>query len=526
MFFEDVNTLYEKYKYCSFWYELSYDDIVDNVGNMVDFFNITKPSNVYIIDKMNQYCGFVYLIDDSSKPSKYPEGEEITVQYVRENQLSPNQSMFIYVFCDVWTPLLSTIKWIPISPMHVLRCGDESETVKVYLKAITEMPTTLKVGTGKYIDDEGNMDVDLIDVSVLSDGDGHYVELSSRRDGDEFTIINGSGGSFQGKLIECKPLPSITFNTLYRGNTQEILVYFDGELVDSKYYDLLYQNNVLADNVISIDETLTEIELEIYLKHPEYISTKLKYKVPVSYYNVANQSDLETAIEMGLTTIFLNKSSINLTGVEISNMKFRKNSLSGIALHLDDCKFNNCDFERFWIYINTNTYFNTCGFNRITMIGNITVDSKHFTYNSKAYLNHCTITDSTLNTVFIVSTNNSKFTNNEIQNRTLIFSDEMITLIGNTFQSIESWSAAYTEYYPLMLYLTGNFNCKDNQFNINNNYSDFMFSTAVLKTIPETDIDDFIRLNHFNITMNVDNTAYNGLFYCLIDESKLKYKEL
>ena len=43
MFFEDVNTLYEKYKYCSFWYELSYDDIVDNVGNMVDFFNITKP---------------------------------------------------------------------------------------------------------------------------------------------------------------------------------------------------------------------------------------------------------------------------------------------------------------------------------------------------------------------------------------------------------------------------------------------------------------------------------------------------
>ena len=56
MNFEDVNSLYEKYKYLSFWYELSYDDIVDNITS-------TSSSNPDRIDFIEGYIsnGNYYL---------------------------------------------------------------------------------------------------------------------------------------------------------------------------------------------------------------------------------------------------------------------------------------------------------------------------------------------------------------------------------------------------------------------------------------------------------------------------------
>ena len=49
---------------------------------------------------------------------------------------------------------------------------------------------------------------------------------------------------------------------------------------------------------------------------------------------------------------------------------------------------------------------------------------------------------------------------------------------------------------------------------------------ALLKTIPETDINNFINLNTFNLNNTINNTVYTGLFYNLIDTDDLIYKEL
>lgn len=526
MFFEDVNTLYEKYKYCIFWYELSYDDIVDNVDCMVDFIEITKP-NTYKAYLKNNFCRGYGYVDESSSPTKHSDGEQITVIFRSkiippfEYHLSPNQSLFFPIYVDnEFTGRFTSLRFAPISSMNIIRCGGESNTIKVYLKELLGLEiSTVNVGTGKYV---GYIwDTDLTTVNVLEDSEGKYVELTANRDGDEFTIISDDVSYFCGKIVNYKALPTITFNTLYRGNTQTIEVYFDGELIDSKYYDLLYQNQVLTNGKITIGEDVTDLELEIYLKHPEYISTKLKYNLPVGYYDCNSQEDIEAGIELGLTTMHILHNT-RLIDMALDNISFK--GQSNTLLYFENCRVNNCNLKNIRVE-NINSHFSNTYFDDTKIAGRKDID-RYVEYPSRMYFNNCNIQNSKIEGGFLVCSDNCEFKNNRIDDFTLIFSDDMITFTQNLFYSMQRWTKLYTNIYPLMLYLTGDFKCIDNTFEIWNMYDEFTFSTAVLKTIPETDIDEFIRLNNFNITMNVDNTAYNGLFYCLIDESKLKYKEL
>ena len=99
MFFEDVNTLYEKYKYCSFWYELSYDDIVDNVDCMVDFNHITVDNHGFFhAEMLNEFATLIFYVDESSKPTEHQGGERIGVYLEGDiwliTELSPGKSVY------------------------------------------------------------------------------------------------------------------------------------------------------------------------------------------------------------------------------------------------------------------------------------------------------------------------------------------------------------------------------------------------------------------------------------------------
>lgn len=510
MFFEDVNTLYEKYKYCSFWYELSYDDIVDNDGKYVDFFEIDDGTVI----SHNSFVLPICYLGQSSKPSGHGSGSitpelHTSMGDIEAPSLSPDYSLFIYVYCDFEfvSESSASIGFYPVSSMNLIRCGSESDTVKVYLSG-GSVPESVVAGTGKYVNGS-DWDTDLGSVPVSSDGEGSYIELTANRD-DEFTIIQSGDIYFCGKILNYKGLPTITFNTLYRGNTQTIEVYFDGELIDSKYYDLLYQNQVLTDNKITIGEDVTDLELEIYLKHPEYISTKLKYNLPVDYYNCYSQEDIEAGLEIGLNTIQL-ISNISLSSIVLDGITIIRNNMNNI-LYISDCEFNNITFKNCgWIIVNdSKSKFINCTINNCILDGEYRI----YFVNSK-------ISKSTIQSAFLVCSENCIIDNNNV-NSGLIFSDDMITITNNRLHSgLIAWN-----YYPSCLYLTGEFDCRNNRFVARRMLNTFGFSTALLKTIPETDIDEFIRLNNFDIMITVDEEEYNGLFYSLIDDSKLHYKEI
>lgn len=142
-------------------------------------------------------------------------------------------------------------------------------------------------------------------------------------------------------------------------------------------------------------------------------------------------------------------------------------------------------------------------------------------YPSKVKFNNCTFENSRFDDLLCVCNNNSKFDDCSFY-YSVIFSDDYITIINSRFSGVHD-----TKYYPNSLYLTGEFECKNNSFNLNKSIrGDFDFNFACIKTIPETDINEFIRLNTFNIEMIVNHEFYHGLFYSLIDDSKLHYKEI
>lgn len=476
---------------------------------MVDFIEIAKP-NMYKVYLKNDFCSSYGYVDESSSPTKHPDGKRISIPIDGVlYELYPNKSLFFPIYVDnKYNDRFTSLYFAPLSSMNIIRCGNESDSIKVYFKELLGHEiSTLNVGTGKYVGDD--WDTDLTTVNVLEDSKGKYVELTANRDGDEFTIISDGYSYFCGKILNYKALPTVTFNTLYRGNTQTVEVYFDGELVDSKYYDLLYQNKVLNDNKITIGEDVTELELEMWLKHPDFIETKLKYNLQVDYCDCYTQEDIETALTNGLSTIRL-ISDISLSGIILNGIKIIRNNANEV-LYISDCEFNNILFENCgWIIAeDSKSRFINCTINNCIIEGN-----------HRIYFVNTKIINSVIQYLFLVCSENCIIDNSSL-NIGLIFSDDMITITNNRLQAVSIKS-----YYPSCLYLTGNFDCRNNQFVEHIMQNKLGFSVALLKTIPETDIDEFIRFNNFDINIRIGSTIYTGFFYSLVDDSKLHYKEL
>ena len=118
--------------------------------------------------------------------------------------------------------------------------------------------------------------------------------------------------------------------------------------------------------------------------------------------------------------------------------------------------------------------------------------------------------------------NNTNITDN-LFNNTLILSDsDNLTITQNQFNE----GFTILDYFPNTLYLTGTFTCTGNTFTQNLTYTEVSFNTALLKTIPGTDIQQFIHQNTFQLNNTVADETYTGLFYNLIDDDSIKYKEI
>ena len=148
VFFEDVNTLYEKYKYCSFWYELSYDDIVDNVDCMIDFLQISDGQGFYRVNGRNNFCKAWAYVDESSNPTKHSDEEKIHVYFhptlleFYTYELYPNQSLFFPIYIDNKYNGIAVIpKFAPISSMNIKQGALCLACLNISLTRLAPTPT-------------------------------------------------------------------------------------------------------------------------------------------------------------------------------------------------------------------------------------------------------------------------------------------------------------------------------------------------------------------------------------------------
>ena len=507
MFFEDVNTIYEKYKYLSFWYELSYDELVNNLDNYVDFIEITYDDHFHLNIQNKFWTGYIDIVGDP--------GEDWLTFYINEMDplyLYSGQTIKFLICVDKQYELEynSSPTFIVRDSLIFLRNNTNGWNRKIYIDYPEgEFVSTFKVGSLHY-NENGQWVISQTTKQVQNDYKGYYVTPHYTTTMNEiFYISDGEDTYYLGKIILVPQLPLITYDTLYKDGKQHIQLYFDGNLIDDKYYSIIYKNEVLKDNIIDISEDINQIDIKINLNHPDYIKTTLDYSIPVNYFVLSSISDINIAKQKGVRTVINNEYDI-VESLNISDIKLISNSLIvANKIHLENATLISDHIRVNNVYLKDSKI----------QVETIRPDTNDFT-NIECISSN--INDTILLNCKIKAYGNCIYENNEFNNCLIISDSDNISILNNTFNEVFE----YADYFPNTLYLTGNLNCQGNTFIQEQTFTELNFNVALLKTIPETDINNFINLNTFNLNNTINNTVYTGLFYNLIDTDDLIYKEL
>ena len=523
MFFEDINSIYEKYKYLSFWYEISYDEIINNTGKYVDFIEITNltptSDNPYINLKIPSNNSFWtgFVIKGGSRTGDdyfHVEIEDITF-WIDELYEGETLKFLILVDKQYETYSYPYPTFIARDSLIFVRDNTQGWSRKVYIDFTDDVIEELEVGSLNY-DSQGEWVISKTTKTVQEDTNGYYVTPYYTSTMNEiFYISDGDDTSYLGKIVIVPQLPQITYDTLYKGNKQHIQLYFDGTEIDDKYYSIIYGNEVLKDNIIQVPTNKDSIDIKISLNHPAYIKTTLDYSIPIDYYYVDNATDWNWALENNLNYLNMRIDDSNfLTNAEIKDMHLIGPSNNHSMVLQKGSKLENCIIENIYIEVIETTAENTI-FNECKIYGRYALGLVKGSFND-CELNNCNIR------YLRMILNDCKLENNTIHKCLLLSDSDNISIINNTFTNVYD----YADYFPNTLYLTGDFECRGNTFTQSKTFSELNFNVALLKTIHETDINKFIASNTFNLNNTVEGTTYTGLFYNLVDDDSLIYKEV
>ena len=263
MFFEDINSIYEKYKYLSFWYEISYDEILNNTGKYVDFIEITNysqdPDTPYISLEIlyNNSFWTGYVIKGGSRTGDDSFEMEIDGTTFGFNKLYEGETLKFLILVDKQFDVGSYAypTFIVREPLIFLRDNTQGWNRKIYIDFTAGALSELKVGS-LYYDEDGEWVISQTTKTVQEDSDGYYVTPYYTSTMNEIFYISDMQNTYYlGKIIIVPQLPQITYDTLYKGNKQHIQLYFDGTEIDDKYYSIIYGNEVLKDNIIQVPRT-------------------------------------------------------------------------------------------------------------------------------------------------------------------------------------------------------------------------------------------------------------------------------
>jgi len=302
---------------------------------------------------------------------------------------------------------------------------------------------------------------------------------------------------------EFKTLPILSIPTIYKGNTQTIQLLDDTEEITE--FQAYYKGELLTDNKITLPYDADDyIDITVDLLDNRYPNSTLKLKAPTQMYIANSQSDVETAIANGITTLQVGdtETEVLLNGIELRNI-----TLVDSNIQLTNSTLNNCTI--------LNSQYTDNGANTIT---NTIIRNTDYTNTSKSTYE---------NTSFY----NSRIQDSELQitgtiyecelTNSLIISDGTININNNTFTGIGSKT-----YFPSHLYLTGDYIVSGNTFNLTGTFTELSFNMCLIKATNDFNVGDFINKNTFNLNIEYETENPSTLYYNIVDDDKIRARRV
>lgn len=499
---DDINSIFEKYKDIGIWYEIDLTKLSENPnGIIIDGIQLIKTkengNDGYRVHLPNPlYYGLYY----------FSSGSEVRFLQLQQSIVSG-----AYFFLETSF----------ITELHLFLCMSDITPIPYRMQmglSIIKPKNSLYVNVVNgefddkfYIDTMGNKQ--WIDGYTIND---EYVELETDEDGD-FLRLPSANDCLIGvdpdrslpynlyKVIfrEFKTLPILSIPTIYKGNTQTIQLLDDTEEITE--FQAYYKGELLNDNKITLPYDADDyIDITVDLLDNRYPNSTLKLKAPTMMYTANSQSDVETAISQGITTLQVGdtETEVSLNGIDLTNVQ-----LVNSHIQLNNCTLTDCQLIQSTYTDNganniTDTNFNEC---EITT-------TQVSTYNNCA-VSECTVTDSELHITGTL--------NNNTFNNSLIVSDGEITLTNNTFTGIGSKT-----YFPSHLYLTGDYIVSGNTFNLTGTFTELQFNMCLIKATNEFNVSEFINKNSFNLNITYGEENPSTLYYNIVDDDKIRARRI
>lgn len=506
---DDANTIIEKYGKSGFWYSIDCSKFdlskIPTQGSYgKDFYygpikvNLSNGDTSSTMSAKFYRGSFVtplmYISNDEGIISDLDVREFTAFVSLPEISRETFKEMYFNVFITANPPTFiqldfSYYLFLPLSPLQIPVVNGEFDE-KFYIDPIGvwQLPPSI----------DGEV------VTLEEDEKGKYFILPSA----ENCVIGTKNGDFNCPLYnvtfrEFKTLPILSIPTIYKGNTQTIQLFNDTEEITE--FQAYYKGELLTDNKITLPYDAEDyIDITVDLLDNRYPNSTLKLKAPTQMYIASTQSEVESAISQGITTLQVGdtETEVLLNGIDLTQV-----TLVNSNIQLTNSTINNCTI--------LNSQYTDNGANTITntVIRNTDyTNTSKSTYEDTSFYNS-SIQDSELQitgTIYECELTNS-----------LIISDGTININNNTFTGIGSKT-----YFPSHLYLTGDYIVSGNTFNLTGTFTELQFNMCLIKATNDFNVGDFINKNTFQLNITYESEPTSTLYYNIVDDDKIRARRV
>lgn len=506
---EDMNSILLKYQYSNVFHEINFS-LINSYPVQYDFCNITKSGRNYTVEIVNSlWTGGYYF--------KSNTGEILDIASTLNNRtmsFTTSKTNFTLVIHLCGHPLalerfnFKQITWKPKTSLRKILFGDNFVDNKLYLEFFGETPQRIQV-------EERGSSITVTTLKVYTDENGDYVNLRKLTNFATFVLWGSESDGYKYYYYSIynkyRDIPQITVDTAFLGCKNKLKVYFNGSATEN--YEAYYKGDFLKDNILDLtnESDIAYAPLTIKITDFNYYKTKMLTNVPVEIFTITTQEDLEEAISNEYATISF------ASGFEIEDITFDY----PLKIINSNISFSNCSFNKdltlkdCTVTLNNEDYI----FNNLTLDGT-TINKDETVEDAFAYIkisNQLNAYESIFSSIFIHCGENASFNEDNLTN-SLIFSDNEITITNSNFtgQPISD--------YPNMLYLTGNYNVMNNNFELSGIFDELTFNICIIKSLANFNADRFISNNSYDVDISVDGQDYTSFLYCLVDDDTIYSK--
>lgn len=502
---DDINSIHEKYGVSDFFYRITKEDIENS--SQLDFIDVEYNSRYdrYYFKMNINLSGYYY-----GKNKNTGEITKINIALTGGKWYLYDVTPF-FEQSDLYIHISGNSKitfrgprpprFIPLNELSILVIDGKVVPKKIYIHRFGE-ESVIRIGSCSANRETNKLKT----VEVLRDEKGEYINAELTDLTLNYFMVMAPGfydDDFVGRVVNIKSLPIHSIHYIYKGNTQTIKLMNDTEEITE--FQAYYKGELLTDNKITLPYDADDyIDITVDLLDNRYPNSTLKLKAPTQMYIANSQSDVETAISQGITTLQVGdtETEVLLNNIELSNI-----TLVDSNIQLTNSTLNNCTI--------LNSQYTDNGANTIT---NTVIRNTDYTNTSKS-------------TYEDTSFYNSRIQDSELQitgtiyecelTNSLIISDGTININNNTFTGIGSKT-----YFPSHLYLTGDYIVSGNTFNLTGTFTELSFNMCLIKAPNDFNVGEFINKNTFQLNIEYETEPTSTLYYNIVDDDKIRARRI